>query len=313
MAIIYVSSDSTKWGTGQGAPLTAPQHDNNVYEVVTRVVALEAIQLGKSVEDITSSGNIVTFHMSDDSRVDIAFELPDFRYRGTWVNATAYAVNDIITVSGSGIYRVKIAHTSAASGSFNPESTDESTSGDGSDAIYELWLPEPDLVRMMKWRGAFTASLAYAQYDVFSSSVYGLFVVNSAHTSAATFDPDALDSDGARLYTNLAPPRFSPVDTLAGTTHTCTRADAGKYLRCTNTSGCIIVFEDDDFDVGTEIYFEQASIGTVVFIGDTNVSVIPQRADYDHVTPYEGAVITAKFVASGTWKLIGPEGPILTA
>lgn len=310
MAIIYVSTGA--WGAGQGAPLTAAQHDGNIYNLDSRVVLLEALDLGKTIEDITSSGNIVTFHMSDDSRIDIAFELPDFRYRGVWTNSTAYAVNDIVTVSGSGVYRVKIAHTSAATGSFNPESTDESTSGDGSDAIYELWLPEPDLVRMMKWLGAFTGTYAYKQYDVFSSSIYGLFIVNSDHTSATTFDPDALDSASARLYTQIAPPPFLPVDTISGTAHTITRADAGKYLRCTNTSGCTIVFEDDDFDVGTEIKFEQASVGTVIFTGDTNVLVIPQRADYDHTTAYEGAVVTAKYLSTGAWKLIGEPGPILT-
>lgn len=308
MTLTYVSSGA--WGNGQGSPLTAAQHDGNIYDLDGRIALLEAIKLGKSVEDITSSGNIVTFHMSDGSRIDIAFELPSFRYRGTWAAGTAYAVNDIVTVGGSGVYIVAIAHTSAAT--FNPEATDDSTAGDGSDEIYRQLLPEPDIVRLMKWRGAFAGDFAYKQYDVFSSSIYGVFIVNSDHTSAATFDPNA-QSGGSDLYTQVAPPPFAPVDTMTGTTHTVTRTDVGKYWRATNDSGCIIVFEDDNFDVGVEIHFEQAGAGALVFIGNTAVTIIDQRDGYDHATPYKGAVVTAKCVASATWKLIGPHGSVLTA
>ncbi len=312
MALIYVSNGA--WGTGQGAPLTAAQHDGNVYTLALGIAALEAsLAATMSITDITSAGNIVTFHLSDGSTIPIAFELPGFRHRGAWTNSTAYAVNDIVTQDGLGAYIVLVAHTSAASPAvFDPSAVDSETDGAGSESLFGLLLGEPDLARMMRWMGdSFPAEQTLEQYDVFKDDTYGTYIVNSDHTSAATFDPLAVDSDSALLYTQIAPPAFAAVEEISATTHTISNDDSGKYFRYTNASGCMITF-DDGLTVGSETHHEQASAGIIDFTSGTGADIIPQRTLYDTASPYQGAVITAKVVSDSAVKLIGPHGSATT-
>lgn len=311
MPITYVTPDPPF--NGQDAPLTALQHDTNIKTLADGIAALETALDGViSVENITSSGNIVTFHLSDDTTIDIAFDLPSFNYRAAWTNSTAYVVGDIVTVSGSGVYLVLIPHTTPAS----PEEFDpELTEGTDEDPVYGLLLPEPDLVRIMKWRGTFPAEQTISQYDVFISPIYGTFIANSTHVSAAEFDPDAVDDDENPLYTKIAPPAFAPSETVTvptDGTYTVTRADVGKYLIF--DADCIVVFSDEEFDDYTEVHFERATgCDSLTFEETTDITILPQRDGYDTAAPFVGAVITAKFRGEGTWKLIGPHGDELTA
>lgn len=315
VAITYVTNGA--WGTGQGSALPAATIDRNFYNVALAIAAAEAeIDAIISVSSISSSGNIVTFHLTNGSTVDVAFSLPSFRYRGAWLNSTPYAVGDIVTVASSGTYLCAVAHDSAASpATFNPEAADSSTDGAGEERLWTLLLPEPDLTTVMRWKGSsFPASQTLEENDVFWDSTYGLFVVNSDHTSAATFDPVAVDGSSNALYTKVAAAPFSPVSTVTGVSYTISRDDVGKYLRFTNASGCTIFFEDDAFDVGEEIHFEQAGAGSLIFTAaSTDTNIRPQRIGYDTATPYEGAVVTAKVVAADDWKLVGPHGAVLTA
>jgi hypothetical protein len=137
MTITYVGNGA--WGTGQGAPLSQPQHDGNVFDHETRIAALEAIPAGVGVDDITSSGNVVTFHLSNATTIDIAFDLPVLNPRGEWQNNTAYSYPDVVTVSGLGLFIVLESHTSPAS----PEVFDPNA-GD-SDPYYQLLLALPEL------------------------------------------------------------------------------------------------------------------------------------------------------------------------
>lgn len=315
VAITYVSNGS--WGTGQGAPLTAAQHDGNMYAIAQAIAAAEAdIDAIVSVSSISSSGNVVTFHLTNGSTIDVAFDLPSFRYRGAWLNSTAYAVGDIITVAGSGTYLCAVAHDSPSTGSFNPEAADSSTDGGGEERLWTLLLPEPDLAQVVHFKGSsFPASQALEEDDVFWDSTYGLFVVELDHTSASSFDPDAL-SGSTRLYRRIAAAPFAPIATVTDTTYTVTRDDVGKYLRFTNALGCTIYFDDDDFDAGMEIHFEHAGgdAATLYFTtASTDINVRPQRTGYDAETPYDGAVVTAKFISSSEVKLIGPQGSVSTA
>ena len=240
MTITYVGNGA--WGTGQGAPLSQPQHDGNVFDHETRIAALEAIPAGVGVDDITSSGNVVTFHLSNATTIDIAFELPVLNPRGEWQNNTAYSYPDIVTVSGLGLFLVLESHTSPASPEvFDPDAGD-------SDPYYALLLALPEL------------------------SV-----------------PAAIE--------------------ITGTSYTLALDDASTYLRCTNAAGCDITFPTNAvvaFPVGTEIHFRQANEGAVSFVATFGVTINPQRAGYQTMTPWEGAVITAKKISNNVWDLIGP-------
>lgn len=69
---------------------------------------------------------------------------------------------------------------------------------DGS-TIGPLALP----VLQWRWRGEWVASTAYAALDGFIVTSQGLYTVNADHTSAATFDEGAVDSNGNALYNKL--------------------------------------------------------------------------------------------------------------
>lgn len=308
MTITYVGNGA--WGTGQGAPLSQPQHDGNVFDHETRIAALEAIPPGVGIDDITSSGNVVTFHLSNDTTIDIAFELPEFNPRGEWLNDTAYAYPDLVTVSNLGVFLVKEPHTTpAAPAEFDPNAIEENTDGDV--PLYQLMLPQQDATALLRYRGAWASAQQYLAYDVITEPSYGTFVVKFDHISDSTFDPNAFgDTDEDLLYEQIAPPPFAAVDTVIGATREVSLDDVGRYLRFTNASGCAVTFPGDvEFVVNTEIHFEQAGAGSILFDADnTDIEIIPQRAGYDTATPYQGAVVTAKYIAADTWKLIGPHG-----
>jgi hypothetical protein len=311
MPITYVSDGA--WGTGQGAPLNANQHDTNIFTLAEGIAALDTALDGViSVEDITSSGNIVTFHLSDDTTIDIAFDLPSWVFRGVWTNNTAYQVGDIVTVAGLGTFLVLWPHTSPdVPAIFDANAVEELTAGD--EFLYGMLVPEQDLTGFVQWYGVWAASSALASHDIFTDPTYGLFIALSAHTTAATFDPDAVDGEDNPLYAKLAGPPFAPVEEIADTDYEVTRADTGKYLRFTDDSsaGVEITFADD-LDVSTEVHIEQAGDGPLTFT-ETTTTIIPQRDGFDTTTPYKGAVITAKFVDTGIVKLIGPHGDEITA
>lgn len=304
------------WGTGQGTPLDAPTHDTNIFTLSEAIEALQdafdaAIFLAPPY--VTSAGNIITFHLSNATTVNAAFDLPGFTYRGAWLNSTAYQVGDIVTVSGAGVFLVLVSHTSVASPEeFDPEQTEEVTDGD---LLYGLLLPEPDFTRVMRWKGdSFPAEQDLIPYDVFKDATYGTFKVNVAHFSDETFDPWAVDDDDAALYTKIAPPAFPPVETVTVPTdgeYLVTRSDTGKYL--VFTDDVVIMFSDDEYDPGTEIHFQRATGCTSLTFDEGTVTILPQRDGFDTAAPFVGAVITAKLVADSTFKLIGPNGDELTA
>jgi hypothetical protein len=311
MPLTYVSDGA--WGTGQGAPLNAPQHDTNIFTLAEGIAALDTALDGViSVENITSSGNIVTFHLSDDTTIDIAFDLPSWVFRGVWTNSTAYQVGDIVTVADLGTFLVLYPHTSPALPAiFDPNAVEELTAGD--ELLYGMLVPEQDLTGFVEWFGQWSPSTAFAVHDIFTEPTYGLFITLVAHTTAASFDPDAVDDEDNPLYAKMAGPPFAPVEEIADTDYEVTRADTGKYLRFTedSTAGVEITFADD-LDVNTEIHVEQAGDGPLFFT-ETTTTILPQRDGFDTTTPYKGAVITAKYVAAGIVKLIGPHGDELSA
>jgi hypothetical protein len=306
MPLTYVSDGA--WGTGQGAPLTASQHDTNVFTLAEGIEALEtAFDAGVGLVDpyVTAAGNVFTFYLSNDDTVSVSIDLPTFTYRGTWLPSTAYALNDIVTVGGSGVFMVLVAHVSDTT--FDPEEVT------GEDLLYGVLLPEPDFTAVMKWIGEYPPESSINQYDVFSDPTYGLFIADAPHVSALTFDPDAVDDDDQPLYTKLAGPPFAPVVEIADTEYEITRADVGKYLRFTddNTAGVDITFSED-LDVNSEVHIEQAGDGPLFFSETTATTIVAQRDGFDTTTPYKGAVISAKYVADGIIKLIGPHGDELS-
>jgi hypothetical protein len=129
VAIIYRTAGA--WGAGKGANLTPAEVDTNFYDLHTRVDDLETNPPAPvEIDDISLVGSQLTITMSDASTFG-PFTVPSsrFRWRDAWEVATVYAVNDIVDVSGEGVFLVLVAHTSDAT-TFDPDAVS------GSDPIY---------------------------------------------------------------------------------------------------------------------------------------------------------------------------------
>lgn len=121
--ILFRTDDPLKWGDGKGAPLNAPEVDENFWVLLQMILALESNPAQPAeIVDISVSGNTMTIELSNGSEFG-PFVLPTagFRWRDGWTPATEYLKNDIFTANRSA-YLVLHDHTSA--GSFDPEASD---------------------------------------------------------------------------------------------------------------------------------------------------------------------------------------------
>lgn len=117
MTITY-RTDGT-WGTGKGANLTAAEVDGNFSALDTRVTTLETDPPeATSITNVTQSGGVATFHLSDGSTFNVDLPTATIRFRGDYATSTAYNVNDLVNAPGYGLYLVLIAHTAPAT--FDP-------------------------------------------------------------------------------------------------------------------------------------------------------------------------------------------------
>jgi len=131
--ITYRTNDSTRWGNGQGADLSARQIDINFWALFSMLSALQDHAATGGIQSISVSGNNMFVTLTDGAVMG-PFTLPtaQWNFRGAWLPATRYSPMDVVTNAG-GIYLVLLAHTSAAT--FNPNAND----GAGHD-FYQLLL-----------------------------------------------------------------------------------------------------------------------------------------------------------------------------
>jgi len=285
----------------KGSPLTSNEVDGNFHDLDDRVGAVEG-DGAFGLDSITYTGATITFNWSDgtsDGPYALPLAMPS--PAGEWMPATSYHALDLVSVATLGLFMVLQDHVSAAT--FDPAAAD--TSG----PIYQQISGVADMTGRLHWRGDFAGTLEYLTDDVFLSPIYGLILVLQDHISAASFDPNEENSEGA-LYRQLAPPVFAPVEADTGTTRTLALTDAGKYLRFPN--GCAVTFPPIAFPTDTEIHLRQTGANPVTFIEGAGVTLNAQRDGYDTATTFDGATVTAKCVGSLQWDLIGPPGAELT-
>lgn len=97
--------------------------------------------------------------------------------RGTWANSTSYAVGDrVVDSEEGGVYRCVVAHTSAASGTFEADRTANPT-------YWEIIATVP--VNTGNW----TTATAYSVADIVAVDTYDYYYCIEAHT-AGTFATD---------------------------------------------------------------------------------------------------------------------------
>ena len=124
--VTFVTSDPAKWGTGKGSPLTATEADNDLWELLRRLNALEdSPPTATSISNIIVQGSQLSFQMSDGSSFG-PFTLPisTFSLRGDYVAGTHYFELDLVSVPHQGLFLVRIEHD--GEDPFNPDATDGS-------------------------------------------------------------------------------------------------------------------------------------------------------------------------------------------
>lgn len=156
-----------------------------------------------------------------------------------------------------------------------------------------------------RFRGAWEAEGSYAVFDIVTVTDTGTYIVVQDHTADTDFDANASTVDGP-LYVQIAGPQnlYAPVLGVSGSTLTLNATHAGKYIRCTNSSGCAVTVPPGVFTGNTEIHFRQSATGAVSFTAGTGVT-INSPTGYDLATSVSGDVVTLKWVASNTFDLFG--------
>ncbi len=125
MPLFYVSTGPWNGhGTVVNRPLHEPEFDGNTWDLDQRLTALEALDIGVGISNITQPSDAqIKITLSDNSFY--IFSLPEVKlnYRGEWQPGTTYFANDVVTVTQLlGVYLVLLDHTSAAV--FDPGAND---------------------------------------------------------------------------------------------------------------------------------------------------------------------------------------------
>lgn len=136
--LTFRTDDGTRWGTGNGADLTATQVDLNFWELLQEINALAAAQVTTVSIDFISQpagGNQFFVHLTNHAVLG-PFTIPtsQWRPRGDWQPNTGYAAFDTVG-NGGALYLVLQSVTSAAT--FNPNAQQNLA------AVYALILSPP--------------------------------------------------------------------------------------------------------------------------------------------------------------------------
>lgn len=113
MTITFRSAGA--WGPGKGARLTSAEIDANFFDLDSRISAIT--NGGEDpISNIEVLNNALVITTQSGSTFG-PFALPKavFRPRGEWTANTAYALYDIVQVTGDGLYLVVTGHTSGSS------------------------------------------------------------------------------------------------------------------------------------------------------------------------------------------------------
>ena len=159
------------------------------------------------------------------------------------------------------------------------------------------------------WRGYWSAATAYVGNDVFRYGGLGVYLVLEPHTSASTFDPDAVNGTGEPLYAKMMD-ETAPIKTGAVSgagVYSPLSTDAGKYITISDTGPITVDMDDVQYSVlpeGTEIHWRQDGFGHIFFI-DGTATALNLPTGYAAETGYTGAVVTTKKRADGSWDLFG--------
>lgn len=136
----FRTTDVARWGAGKEAKLTSLEIDENMWELVSRILILEGSPVQPNqISDITLTGSQLTISLDDGTQFGpYTIPVATMRFRGDWAAATQYYQLDLIRVTDQGLFMVMRDHV--AFSSFDPNQT----SSEG--ALYSLIMPASGVV-----------------------------------------------------------------------------------------------------------------------------------------------------------------------
>ncbi len=114
-SIVFRTTDSQRWGTGQGSDLTATQIDINFWVLYTMLLSLQDhTDTNAGIESITITGTQMFVNLTNHVQLG-PFTLPQaqWNFRGPWNAGVQYNINDVFTQGGA-VYLVIWPNTSVA-------------------------------------------------------------------------------------------------------------------------------------------------------------------------------------------------------
>jgi hypothetical protein len=269
MVLHYRETDpvSGRWtGSTSGAPLSSFQGDENIFTLNTAIAAVAAtVTPSRSISSITTSGNDITFHMSDSTLEGPFTIIPaTFNGRGAWAPSTAYSVNDTFYINGT-VYLVIFAHISA--------STFSAGANDGlGHNYYAVMVPNPG--NALPTGGAPRTNLkksTSADYAVtfgFDLASDTIFLPSTASGLTSTNVSDALE-ELETLTSNKA------LSTLSDVSFNTAGPVSGEFLRFNGTKWANVTLSVAFSDI-SGVILTSAAVGDLFSFDGTDWVNVPQ-------------------------------------
>lgn len=289
MPVSITFNTTGAWGAGTGV-LEAAEVDENFYSVKLAIEALE--------DDRPQPNNIASIIMAangtqiivilDDATEIGPLPLPvlQFRDRGEWIPFAVYAVLDVFSVEGYGLYSVRIAHTAAAS--FDEEAASTPVAATAIEAGKE-------------YKIATVGTTDFTLIGAASNTVGVVFTATAAGTGSGTAAPLLYHKMIGKALTD------GTIITETTTARTLALADAEKYIRTTNGADVTITIPpaaDVAFTDGTTVAFEQTGAGSITVEAGAGV-VLNCATTHQPISNGQFSVIQIKRVASDEWTIFG--------
>lgn len=283
----FVTDDSLRWGFGLGVPLTAAQVDDNFWELLSRVVALEDHpEAGRGIDDVTIVSDQMTFHFSDSTTQTITVPVAMFHDIGTWPATTIVSYLDLFDYGGA-LYYVLQDHTTAST--FDAAATD----GSGH-PLYRLIMSQP--AGTMPAGGTAGQFLRKTDATDYNAHWYGSWLTDQQDVLVDTtiVDGDVLTWDGGiERWINKPPSLPAPssgslggVESIGPVSH--------EWINSIGTDGVPTLTQPDFADLSGIIGIMQARQTDITTLGTSgSVTIDDSTANVFSVTPSGAITFTA--------------------
>lgn len=201
-----------------------------------------------------------------------------YRASSGWVHLAAGTSGQVLTTAGAGA---------------NPTWTTPASGGTGTVTSVALSLPAELTVSGSPVTSSGTLSAAWA-----SQTAGKVLASPGAATGAPSFR--VLAATDLPSHSHPEAQRIG-VNNQTGTTYTAVLADAGKMVRCSNSSAIALTLPTGTYTIGDVVMVRQVSAGQVTASGGT----INAPTGVSAKTRAQGSVMSLHYVATDTWDASG--------